>query len=79
MLAEVLKEIAEAQGPIDLKELSHRLCVETSALEGMIETLVRQGKIRQISPEDCGHCDKRSACAHVQAGGSLGKAYELVE
>ena len=77
MLSEILKEFKEAEGPLDIRDLSQRLGVDRSALEGMIETLVRQGRLRGVGPEDCAHCDKSAGCAHVQKGEAMGKAYEL--
>ena len=81
MLAEILKTFEQTGGPLDLKELSRRLGAERSALEGMLETLVRQGKLRSVSigSEDCAHCGGRSGCAYLQSGNSMGKVYELVE
>ena len=77
MLTEILKEFKEADGPLDMKALSQRLGVEQSALEGMVETLVRQGKLKEVGPEDCAHCDKSASCAHSLKGGAMGKGYEL--
>ena len=78
MLTEILEEFKEADGPLDMKDLGQRLGVERSALEGMVETLVRQGKLREVGPEDCAHCEKSADCAHLLKGGAMGKGYELV-
>jgi hypothetical protein len=48
MLSQILKEFRESDGAISLKELSCRLGVERGALDGMIETLVRQGRLREV-------------------------------
>jgi hypothetical protein len=81
MLSEILKTFQRDQEPIDLNELSRRLGVERSALEGMLELLVRQGKLKEIvlGSEDCAHCSGRLSCARLQAGDLMGKVYELVE
>ena len=81
MLAEILKAFRQTGGPLDLNELSRRLGTERSALEGMLEQLVKQGKIRKvkIGSGDCAHCSSRSECAYLQSGSSMGKVYELVE
>jgi len=80
MLARIISEFKQARGPQDLNELSQRLGVERSALEGMLELLVRQGKLREVGPgvEACSHCAGRLGCASIQMGNLIGKAYELV-
>lgn len=79
MLGEILKAFRETGEPLDLKELSRRLGTEPSALEGMLETLVRQGKLREVKPgsAECAGCSGRLSCAHLQGGAMLGKVYEL--
>ena len=81
MLSEILKAFKRAEGPMDLNELSRYLNIERSALDGMIELLVRQGKLKEINPgsEDCTHCNSRLSCSHLQSGGSMGKVYELAK
>lgn len=81
MLAEIIKTFRETREPLDLNELSRHLGVERSALEGMLELLVRQGKLREVSlgSETCAHCGSRLSCTHMQMGNLMGKVYELVE
>ncbi len=81
MLSEVLKSFKHTGGPLDLNELSRRLNIERSALEGMLELLIRQGKLKKVSPgsAECARCGSRSGCAYLQLGNSMGKVYELVE
>ena len=80
MLSRILEELEEARGPLDLNEMSRRLGVERSALDGMLQLLVRKGRLREVGPtaEACSHCASRFSCAHGQTGVLLGKAYELV-
>jgi DNA-binding HxlR family transcriptional regulator len=79
MLSQILQELERADGVIDLNELSRRLGVQRSALDGMIETLVRKGRLRQVevgeTPPLCASCAKRSGCTLV----SIGKTYEVVK
>jgi hypothetical protein len=79
MLQEILKVFKETDGPLDLAELSRRLGTERSALEGMLETLVRQRKLREVNPGsvECSHCAGRKSCAHLRDGSLMGKVYEL--
>jgi hypothetical protein len=46
MLQQVLTEIQQADGPITVNELSRKLGLERSALQGMIEFWVRKGRLR---------------------------------
>jgi len=80
MLSRIIGEFRRSSGLLDLNELSQRLGVEKSALDGMLQLLVRQGKLREIGlgTEACAHCTGHLSCASVQAG-NVGKAYELVE
>ena len=80
MLAQIIDEFKRADGLLDLNELSRRLGVERSALEGMLQLLVRQGKLREIGSdmEACAHCTGRLGCASVQLGNVMGRAYELM-
>jgi hypothetical protein len=46
MLRRVLQELESAQSPLDLNELSRKLGLERSALDGMIEFWVRKGRLK---------------------------------
>ena len=78
MLSQIMKELERAGGTIDLNELSRRLGVQRSALDGMIETLVRKGRLHAIEVGEatptCAHCAGRATCTIVGAG----KIYEVV-
>ena len=79
MLSKILKEFERSDEPMDLNELSRRLGTERSALEGMLELLVRQGKLRAIQPGsvECSHCSRRAGCGFLNTGNQLGTVYEL--
>ena len=78
MLTEIMKAFREADKPMDLKELSRALGTDLSALEGMLETLVRQGKLKEVNigGATCGNCHGKASCAALQSG-MIGKVYEL--
>ena len=78
MLTEIMKTFRALNKPLDLNELSRELGTDRSALEGMLETLVRQGKLREvdIGGGTCGTCHKRGGCAALHSG-MIGKVYEL--
>uniref|UniRef100_A0A7C1FDM6 Transcriptional regulator HTH-type FeoC domain-containing protein n=1 Tax=Caldilinea aerophila TaxID=133453 RepID=A0A7C1FDM6_9CHLR len=81
MLWKVLQEIEAAQGPLTLDELSHRLDIDRSALEAMIQFWVRKGRLIDnqapfqaplnatgfaCSARHCSaHCSMAQACPHM--------------
>ena len=87
MLHQVLQEIEAAQGAVNLNELSRKLGVEQSALEGMIGYWVRKGRLRDDSQAEeiplsscasgaCGHsCPGPQGCPFVM---QLPKTYTLL-
>lgn len=57
MLSQIVKELEESGGTIDLAELGRKLGVEPSALDGMLEVLARQGKLQRVCLEvNCSQC-----------------------
>jgi len=81
ILFRILKEFREANVPLNLTELSQRLDIERSALDGMLQLLVREGKLHEVDvgTEICADCHSRLSCAQLQIINSIGKAYELVD
>ena len=81
MLAEIMKAFKENEGPVDLVRLSRELGVERSALEGMLQNLVHQGKLREVLPdsETCMDCSRSSGCTYLQSGKSGGRVYEIAK
>ena len=56
MLIAILQALREAHEPLGLAELASRLEIDASALEGMLEQLVHQGKLRkseEMTTEEC--------------------------
>lgn len=78
MLTEILKAFRDADTPMDLNELSRRLNTDRAALEGMLATLVRQRKLKEVTigSDECGHCSGKASCLHLQSG-LMGKVYEI--
>jgi hypothetical protein len=70
MLREVLQELTHAQEPVNLNDLSRKLDIEPSALQGMIQFWVQKGRLRdevQASEaifESCSSCE--GACPGPQ-------------
>lgn len=56
MLTELLRLMDQNQGQLDLGKLSRELGAHPTAVAGMIDTLVRKGRLREMLPV-CGSCD----------------------
>jgi hypothetical protein len=81
MLFQILKEYRESGGVIDLNDLSRRLGVDRHALDGMLETLVHQGKLHEVGTTDTtGSCNSGSChgCGHASESIKGCKTYQLV-
>jgi hypothetical protein len=65
-LKRVLDEIQSARGPISVAELSRRLDVEQSALEGMIDFWIQKGRLRAdlflSTPASCASDECDTSC-----------------
>lgn len=64
MLTRVLALLAEQQGGLGIHEISRRLGLAPTVLEGMLETLVQRGRlVRQCAADTpCGACPLRPEC-----------------
>jgi hypothetical protein len=85
MLTRILQALREAQGPLGLAELATQLEIDVSALEGMLEQLVHQGKLRKSKEMTVDECriEHESGmygdlCAFLTHGNSATR-YEIVE
>jgi len=67
MLTQVLLEIKSAQNSLNLSELSHKLDIDRSALDGMIQFWVRKGRLRD---DDAELAAVMSTCSPSSCGGS---------
>lgn len=67
MLDRLLSTIQASGGPISFEDLSDRLAVERSALEPMLDLLVRKGLLTEWSQAGtavaCGSAACRASCA----------------
>ena len=73
MLMQVLHELRAAHGPVSLDELSGRLGIGPEVLEGMIQSLVRMGRLHdnQRAMADCGA--RCPACAGAEGCALVGR------
>jgi predicted transcriptional regulator len=85
MLVRILQVLRGAQGALELAELASQLEIDVSTLEGMLEQLVRQGKLRksgEMTAEEC-RLEHESGvygdlCAFLTHG-NVATRYEIVE
>jgi hypothetical protein len=71
MLRQIMDEFYNSDGALAVGELSKRLGVEPSAIEGMLDTLVRLGKLTVLSNGGacgCGGCRGCSGCCSHDGG-----------
>jgi hypothetical protein len=75
MLKEILDQFQQASTPLCVTELSQKLDIDSSALEGMLQTLVRSGRLLEIDPNDqsCVACPAKGGCIILTNG--LQKTY----
>ena len=65
MLSQLIHLLEENEGEMDLATVSRSLDAQPSAVSGMLETLIRKGRLIEIGA-DCGICDTcglNSQCA----------------
>ena len=64
MLTQVLALLDEREGGMGTAEISRRLGVAPGVLEGMLETLVRRGRLVRVCAADtpCGACPLQPEC-----------------
>ncbi|MEA3337004.1 MAG: FeoC-like transcriptional regulator [Chloroflexota bacterium] len=72
MLRQLLLEFETAQGPVNLTELTRKLGVDRSALDGMIAYWVRKGRIKDdqapgpAQPAMCAGSSCGTSCSGLQ-------------
>jgi hypothetical protein len=77
MLQQILAEFQQTRTPLCLDELSRKLGIESSALEGMLQTLVRGGRLVEFGPASygCVTCPAKGGCVILTNG--VQKSYFL--
>ena len=80
-LSGILREFENGRGGLTLAEIARKLDIERSALEGMIQLLVRKGRLREVCGPGgaCSACNLRVVCGAGHSGGPPGISYELVK
>jgi len=74
MLGEALKLLEESRHPMGVDEIAAALGRPPSAVEGMLETLMRLGRIEQVRADLCQRCPAKQACAEAD---HISQCYQL--
>jgi len=85
MLTKTLEALREAQEPLGVADLASQLEIDVSKLEGVLNELVRQGKLRKTTVMTVEECQLEHAaglqnhlCAFLTHGNTATR-YEIVE
>ncbi len=85
MLSRALAEIERAGGALQVNELSRRLGVEPSAMECMLQHLLRRGKLKAYEPQEAWGSSGCSGCSRscpgaggCPSGMKMPRTYSLV-
>ncbi|MDW8327028.1 MAG: FeoC-like transcriptional regulator [Anaerolineales bacterium] len=64
MLAQILSLLEQYEGGLGAREIGRQLRIQPGALEGMLELLVRKGRLVKLCAAQmpCGDCPLRSGC-----------------
>jgi Mn-dependent DtxR family transcriptional regulator len=77
MLSHLIQLLEENDGVVDLADVSRTLDAQPSAVNGMLETLIRMGRVIEIRPE-CGVCDTCSQSSSCTLPARRIKRYHVV-
>lgn len=64
MVTQVLDLLEQHRGGLGAREISRRLGIQPSALDGLLDWLVRKGRLVKLDPCDtaCGACPLQTEC-----------------
>lgn len=68
MLSRILAIYEQDPGIMCVEEVAQKLDREPSVVEGMLETLVKLGKLIEIGAETCDLCPASSMCILISSG-----------
>jgi len=77
MLSQLIHLLEENQGQIDLVAIGRSLDAQPSAVAGMLNMLVRKGRVVEIGP-DCGACDSCGLSNRCTLPARRIKRYQIV-
>lgn len=78
MLTELMQLLEQNRGELDLNKIGRELRAQPSAVAGMVEVLVRKGRLVEVTPlcGICNSCDLKNQCVLPAKGV---KRYAVVE
>ena len=71
MLTRILEELRKSTEPVNNNDLARRLGIDRSALEGMLEQLVKEGKLRKVRQMTLQECQKEMEGSRLTLYGDL--------
>ena len=85
MLSAIVNEMKNSSGPVTLRYISRKLNLDESAVDGMIETLIRKGIVRDHTQymqelQTCGEVSYCKGCSEKSCpiGGNMPRTFSLV-
>lgn len=85
MLTKIMQALRNAEEPLELTKLAAQLDIEVSALDGMLDQLVKQGKLRKVEEMTAKECQMAyesgaygNLCAFLTKGNTAIR-YDIVE
>lgn len=66
-LVDVMQHFKESGGVLSTAHVAEKLGKDASVVSGMLETLVRMGRLRLVEGRGCELCPLRSACSPPDA------------
>jgi predicted transcriptional regulator len=78
MLRKIISEFRN-NGAMSMAELSQRLNIEHGVLDGMVDELLKKGKIKEVDNDSpaCAFCSKKSTCYSSQSVFAHGRTFIL--
>jgi Mn-dependent DtxR family transcriptional regulator len=71
MLSQILEELRQSTEPVNGDDLARRLGIEQNALEGMLNQLVSQGKLRKVRQMGLNECRQEIEAGKLSLYGDL--------
>ncbi|MCE1254001.1 MAG: FeoC-like transcriptional regulator [Anaerolineae bacterium] len=85
MLTAIVNEMRNSSGPVTLRYISRKLSLDESAVEGMIETLIHKGIVRDHARylqelQTCGDVSFCNGCSqkNCPVSGNMPRTFSLV-
>jgi hypothetical protein len=67
LLTEILAQFKLANGVLTASQVADALGKESGVVSGMLDTLVKMGRLKELDHADCDLCPLRAACSLADA------------